>query len=493
MTSVLSEPEPSPPSLRERVAKGALWSLIGQVLGQGLTMAASVVAARLLGDTGYGEYGIITSTVGGFGVFAGMGLGATAIKYIAEYRDKDPERAGRIVALCNRVAVVSGLLTGVALLLSAPALASHTLHAPHLADVLRLSSGLLVFNALMGSLSGVLAGLEAYRTLAGISFWRGLVAFPLMVLGGWAYGLWGLVLGTVLASAAGWLLTQRAVKVECRKAALPLTGHQLSREMQVLWNFSLPACLIGVVTTPVIWACNALLVNQPGGYSQMGILNAATQIRSAAMFIPAAIFQPLLPILCHELNREDKSPGSLRLHIINAYATWFLATSATAILLYLAGPIMWLFGPDFVAGKFALVLVLCSIPLMTYKDGIGRLVHAKGLIWMSFGSNLLLAVVLLAATYVLAPQGAVGLGYAYLIAYAVNVVVMVPLFLRKLGMVRVLGMDAILAVLLGLALIPGVLSNALGLGLNLQIVSALVTLGMLFAAAWQLRRWLAAA
>ena len=170
------------------------------------------------------------------------------------------------------------------------------------------------------------------------------------------------------------------------------------------------------------------------------------------------------------LNREDNSPGSLRLHIINAYATWFLATSATAILLYLAGPIMWLFGPDFVAGKFALVLVLCSIPLMTYQDGIGRLVHAKGLIWMSFGSNLLLAVVLLAATMSWLRR-AVGLGYAYLIAYAVNVVVMVPLFLRKLGMVRVLGMDACWRCS-GPGTHQGVEQRA-GLGLSLQIVSAL--------------------
>ncbi|MDQ3920568.1 MAG: oligosaccharide flippase family protein, partial [Acidobacteriota bacterium] len=62
-------------------------------------MGVAVIAARCLGRKGYGELGIIQSTVGMFQVFAGFGLGLTATKYVAEFKRQNPERAGHIIAV----------------------------------------------------------------------------------------------------------------------------------------------------------------------------------------------------------------------------------------------------------------------------------------------------------------------------------------------------------------------------------------------------------
>ena len=137
-------------SLRGRFARGAVWSLIGAVIAQGASLAASVITARLLGRDQFGEYGMIQSTVGMLGIFAGLGLGITATKYVAEFRNRDPERAGRIIALGCAVAIVSGGLLALCLLAYAPVLAAKTLNAPALADELRIASVLLFFNALTG-------------------------------------------------------------------------------------------------------------------------------------------------------------------------------------------------------------------------------------------------------------------------------------------------------------------------------------------------------
>jgi O-antigen/teichoic acid export membrane protein len=59
----------------------------------------------MLGKTGYGELGMIQTTVGMFGVFAGFGLGVTATKHVAEFRRSDPARAGRIIGLSSVFAV----------------------------------------------------------------------------------------------------------------------------------------------------------------------------------------------------------------------------------------------------------------------------------------------------------------------------------------------------------------------------------------------------
>jgi len=88
-----------------RLARGVFWSMAGAVISRSLMLAATVLVARMLGKTGFGELGMIRTTVGMFGVFAGFGLGLTATKHVAEFRRSDPDRAGRIIGL-------SGLFAG---------------------------------------------------------------------------------------------------------------------------------------------------------------------------------------------------------------------------------------------------------------------------------------------------------------------------------------------------------------------------------------------
>ena len=87
-----------------RLARGIFWSIGGATISRALMLLAMMLVARFLGKTEYGELGMIQSTVGMFGVFAGFGLGMTATKHVAEYRRKDPERAGRIIAMAWIVA-----------------------------------------------------------------------------------------------------------------------------------------------------------------------------------------------------------------------------------------------------------------------------------------------------------------------------------------------------------------------------------------------------
>ncbi|MCG6537882.1 MAG: oligosaccharide flippase family protein, partial [Syntrophales bacterium LBB04] len=94
-------------SLGARFARGAFWSFVAAILSQGIGMAASIVTARFLGKEGFGEFGMIISTVGAFGIFAGLGLGLTATKFVAEYRATDPARVARILGLSFQVAYLS--------------------------------------------------------------------------------------------------------------------------------------------------------------------------------------------------------------------------------------------------------------------------------------------------------------------------------------------------------------------------------------------------
>src|SRR5438105_966213 len=115
-----------------RLAKGAFWSLAGTVVSRGLALFAWILVPRMLGTTAFGELGIIQSTIGLFGTFAGLGLGLTATRYVAEFRVKDPARAGRVIAFSTLTANLTGLAASIALLVLAPWLAVNMLAAPHL-------------------------------------------------------------------------------------------------------------------------------------------------------------------------------------------------------------------------------------------------------------------------------------------------------------------------------------------------------------------------
>src|SRR5262249_28064949 len=107
-----------------RLARGAFWSLVGSLGVRGMTLLATVVVVRLLGKEGYGELSVIQSTLGMFEVLAGLGMGLTATKYVAELRQRDPLRAGRVIALSCFAAAAAGLLLASAVAVAAPWLAA---------------------------------------------------------------------------------------------------------------------------------------------------------------------------------------------------------------------------------------------------------------------------------------------------------------------------------------------------------------------------------
>jgi len=181
--------------LGKRLATGAFWTLTGSVAARVLTLPVSVVLARLMGPSHYGELGVIQSSVDFFGTFAGFGLSLTATKHIAEFRTKDPQRAGRILALSTATAAVTGVVVAIALFVLAPWLAVHTLAAPQLTSALRIGAALLFFAAITGAQSGALYGFEAFQVSARVQAIVGLLNVPCMIGGYLIGGLQGILWG----------------------------------------------------------------------------------------------------------------------------------------------------------------------------------------------------------------------------------------------------------------------------------------------------------
>jgi len=409
---------PSSP-LRARFATGVLWSVGGSVISRGFAFLAAVFCARLLGKIQFGELGMIQSTAGLFGIFAGLGLGLTATKYVAEFRGRDHGKAGRVLAISAVFAVISGMGMTLLLILMSTNLAARTLAAPRLAIPLAIGSGLVLFGAINGAQTGALAGLEAFRMIALVNMWAGISSLPLIVVGVWKWGLQGAVCGSVAAMAANCLLNNVAIRRECRKAGIRYDFHNCFREIHVLHKFSLPAFLASIVVGPALWVCNAMLVNRPDGYADMGLYTAADKWRLMILFVPTSLAGTTLPMLSNLYG--DDAIGYARVLRANLLLNLGLTVLPTIIVSLLSIPILSLYGPGYrSAWPILVILAVAAIP-ESLNNSLGYAVLSSASVWWRFWFDALLAVVLVGFAWWAIPRwSGVGLAIAYALAFSLT-------------------------------------------------------------------------
>jgi O-antigen/teichoic acid export membrane protein len=399
-----------------RLARGVFWSVAGTVISRGLMLLATIAVARLLGKSGYGELGMIQSTVGTFGVFAAFGLGMTATKHVAEFREKDPERAGRTIAMAWVVTAVTGGVMALALALFAPWLAVHMINAPHLANLLQIGSLLLFFNALNSAQTGALSGFEAFKTIAKVNLAVGFLSFPILILGAYLGGLTGAVWALVINLCCNWLLNHVALRREAARFHVPLAFRLWQKELPMLWSFSLPAVLAGSLVGPVNWLCSALLVNQPNGYAEMGIFSAADQLCYLVSFLPGMLCSVVLPMMSNQLGNNNRKKStqllwvSIRLNVLTV-------TPIILIASILSPFIMGLYGESFRSSWQVLVIMLLATGISAVNMAIGQTLAATNRMWIGFMMNAVWACVYLVVTYFLADNGAMGIAIARGVAY----------------------------------------------------------------------------
>jgi len=408
-----------------RLVHGIFWSTVGSVISRGLTLCATVLVARMLGKTVFGELGMIQSTVGMLSIFAGFGLGVTTNKHVAEFRENNPERAGRIIGVSGLFAIGTGGFMAIGLLIFAPWLAENSINASHLTDILRIGALILFVNSLNGSQTGALAGFEAFKTIACVNLFIGLISFPILIGGAYFGGLNGAVWALAINICFNWLLNHIALRKEARRYRIPLIYKNCCQELSILWSFALPATLSGIMVGPANWVCRALLTNQPGGYDEIGVLTAALVFQVMLLFVAEMLSAPLFSMISNAgVNVSDK------MGTVNMISCWFLGVIVAIPLLCFPELPQLVFGRDYATRSFTItfsLVVFCSV-IVVFNQGLARVLAANSLLWWGFFSNSLWAFILICCSLILVPWGAIGLAVSLSIAYIANTVILLPLY-----------------------------------------------------------------
>jgi len=414
--------------LRVRLVRGALWSVIDTGFTRGSALIISIVVARTIGREHFGQFGVVQGTVGLFGVFAGLGMGVTATKYVAELRTSEPLRTGRILGLSMLLAVVSSCVICAVLVATAPWLARTTLASAEVGSLLRVGSGLLLFCVLNGAVCGALYGFEAFKSVAIVDVVAGIVGCGVVIAGVLIDGVRGAILGLVVGDAMQFLGYSFFLRRELRNHGLSIIYKRCFTEWPVLARFSLPALLAGAMTGPVNWVCSAIVVNQHDGYAQMGLFNAANQWRGAIMLLPLTLSTPFLPVLSSLFGKERGKYSKVLLTGIAVNASLALIAAAGVILF--SHVIMASYGKEFASGTPVLIYLVLSAAITSSVWSVGQAITSSGRMWWGFGINIVWAIALITSLWVFRYQGAYGYALASLFAYSIHLLTSIYAYSR---------------------------------------------------------------
>jgi len=416
--------------LSGRFSRGVSWNLVGTLFTQGSVFLTAIVLARLLGKEVFGELGMIQSTLLTLASIAQVSTGMTATKYVAEFRDVDKGRAGRVLGLCSILTLATGITATALLIVSASWMAEHVLAAPHLAMSLTISAAFVLFSVMNGYQIGALAGLESYKSISVYGAILGVAHLAICGLGAALWELHGALGGMAVSALIRWALYGRVLRREIDKHSIAILRREGLKEREILHGFALPAALAGLTTMPAIWLGNAFLVQQPNGYAEMGIYSAATNLRTIVLFLPV-----LFNSVAISLINSHKGQKNNELYT----SAFFLNLKLTTITALIGATLMWafgegaikIFGTDFVSGNVAALMLLMSISVVLEAIGIAvyQLIQSHEKMWLSFFAIALPRdmLIVVAAYFLTQSYGSAGLAGAFALGCLLALMVKVGL------------------------------------------------------------------
>jgi len=188
--------------------RGGFTLFAGSFVSLFVMAAGSILVARMMSPSDYGLYGVSLVLPSLFLMFSDWGVDAALTRFLAKYRAEGNHGMIRRLekgALLFKLGL-GGVLT-LALYLSADFLAAALLKRPEAGGFVRLSSGLVLFQALYATVVSGLAGLERMNLRASVNIIQAMVkgvSSPLLVYYG--FGISGAVIGHLSVFAVASIL-----------------------------------------------------------------------------------------------------------------------------------------------------------------------------------------------------------------------------------------------------------------------------------------------
>lgn len=381
MTHELAYSEPAPRARQHprvtrrflvRVARGAIFALILQMLGAGLGYLSQVALAHWLGLSQFGRYTYFIAWATILALLAGLGFPLSVLRFIPKYRAAgDHARLRGVVRISRGTTLATGVLVAAVGSVLALLFASNTS-----ATIIMLAAWLVPIGALINvDLAIIRAGGRVVGAYA-----PSLVARPVLILS--SAGLVWLVSKRLTTSTALIITLSAFAVVALGQSRLvrEVNGGQKSvaalYEPRQWLRVSAPL-LLAAGFQIALGQTDLLVVGAARGVQDAGLYSAASKTATLVGYLLVAVSAVTAPLIA-EFEANGDRAGLQRLATVSAL--WvFWPTLAIAVGLALFAPfVLALFGPGFVAARWPLIILLVGQLVSAGCGAVGYLMSMTG-------------------------------------------------------------------------------------------------------------------
>lgn len=334
---------------------------------------------------------------------------------------------------------------GVAVFLSAPALARVFVEEGHRAEVAQLVRLLAPFLPPAAVTTVALAGTRGFGTvlpLVAVQY-VGLPATRLLLVGlvlaagmgpvalllAWAAPLLPAALVAVAAllfllSGMGRHLRARQRVIAESDAGAPSDPHQQQKARPAslaseFWRFSAPRGIAGLFQIAVVWV-DLLILGALRPAEEVGVYAAVGRTVLAGLFVLQAVRLAIAPQLSRLLSREDRA-GAQNVYETGTWWTIILSWPIYLTLAVFAPVVLGVFGPEFPAGQHALMVLAVAMLVATGTGNVSTVLLMGGRSGWNLANTSLAVVVNVAANLALVPRfGITGAAVAWALTIVVE-------------------------------------------------------------------------
>jgi O-antigen/teichoic acid export membrane protein len=363
------------PNLLKTLVRGAGVALLTQTVSVGITYFSQVLFARWMGATEFGVFEYVSTISLVLGFVGGLGLSSVALRFISAYSVQQEwgQLRGVIWGSWRQTALASlGLVLGTGLL------GWRHVHSPidHLPSLL-LGLWAVPLVALMK------LQLEMGRAVRriGLAYAPSLVMYPLMLLVGtviWVLINQSLTSAVVLGISLWTMISVLAIQLLLlRQGFAPeIYKAQPVYAFRQWFQMALPLLFIDG-SFMVLNQTDTLMIGAMLNPESVGIYSAAFKTAAWVNFILASVNAIAAPMFA-ALYAQGKQAELQQL--VSMIARWIFypaLTVAVGISLF-AEPILGLFGPEFTAAKWAMIMLAIGQLVNVGAGSVGYLLNMTG-------------------------------------------------------------------------------------------------------------------
>jgi O-antigen/teichoic acid export membrane protein len=387
-----------------------------QVLNIIITIIRSKFVATLLGPTGIGISGLLTSAIGLISGLTSFGLGTSGVKDIAAANSTGNEtRISRIVIVLQRLIWITGILGALSTLLLSSWLSKITFGNYDYTIAFVWISFTVLFNQLSSGQLVILQGLRKLKFLAKANLYGSLLGLIVTIPIYYKFGLDGIVPSIIITSVISLLFSWYFVH-KLKIKVVRVTRIRTIAEGKSMFVMGFVISLSGLITLVGSYIIRIFL-NHYGGVAQVGLYTAGFAIiNTYAGLIFNAMGTDYYPRLAAVVHDREVCNNT-----INQQAE---------VAILLLGPVLIIF---LLIVKWVIILLYSNkfldINDMLYWASIGMFFRAvswsiafvfiaKGDAKMFIGVELLINFLMLVINFVgYSFWGLSGLGIAFLLTY----------------------------------------------------------------------------